>query len=53
MLDDPTLECQACGRVLKRLSLAEAQRVAGDPYRFIVYCHECLREDLHIEQGFR
>lgn len=37
------LECQDCGRVLRRLTGSEAQRVAERPYDFVVYCEECRR----------
>lgn len=47
MLDDPVLECQDCGKVLRHLSPAEAQKVAANPYNFIAYCSRCksLNED--------
>lgn len=38
---DPTLDCQDCGIVIRRLSPAEAQRVADNPYNFILYCRPC------------
>lgn len=41
MYDQPVLECQDCGDVVRELSDAEAQRVADSPYDFIVYCHSC------------
>ncbi|WP_159600239.1 hypothetical protein [Agromyces humi] len=37
----PTLDCQDCGRVLRKLTPAEAQRVAYRPYSFIVFCNDC------------
>lgn len=45
MHDDPTLDCQTCGCVLRHLSPAEAQRVAANPYNFIVYCPPCGRDN--------
>lgn len=36
--DVPVLECQSCGKVLRKLSAAEAQMVARDPDVFTVYC---------------
>lgn len=41
--EEPTLDCQQCGDVVRRLEPAEAQQVAADPYRFIVYCTTCQR----------
>ena len=41
MMSDPTLDCQDCGVVLRRLTLAEAQQVAANPYNFIVFCRNC------------
>lgn len=41
----PTLDCQDCGRVLRRLTPAEAQQVAANPYNFIGYCPQCAREN--------
>jgi hypothetical protein len=38
---EPTLECQDCGVVIRRLTQAEAQCVADRPYDFIVYCRPC------------
>lgn len=38
MRDEPVLECQTCGEIMRRLSAAEAQRVADRPYDFIAYC---------------
>lgn len=43
MLDQPVLECQDCGRVLRTLSPAEAQQVADNPYNFIFFCVPCQR----------
>lgn len=40
---EPVLECQNCGEVVRRLSEEEAQRVAANPYNFIVYCAGCRR----------
>lgn len=41
MLDDPVLECQDCGAVLRTLSPAEAQKVAANPYNYVLYCALC------------
>ena len=41
------LECQDCGRELKELSDAEAQKVAANPYNYVVYCNTCL--PYHLE----
>ena len=44
MYDNPVLECQDCGVVLRELTLAEAQQVAANPYNFIVFCKLCQRD---------
>lgn len=41
---EPTLDCQDCGDVVRRLTLAEAQQVAANPYNYIVYCTICRRD---------
>lgn len=43
MLDDPTLDCDDCGRILRHLSPSEAQKVARNPYNFIAYCTTCQK----------
>jgi len=43
-MSEPTLDCQACGKVLRVLSLAEARKVADSPYDFIVHCASCGHE---------
>lgn len=40
-MSEPTLDCQTCGKVLKVLSPAEAQKVALNPQDFIVDCSDC------------
>lgn len=42
--DARILECQDCGDVVRRLSAAEQQKVATDPYNYIVYCFACRQE---------
>lgn len=43
---ESVLECQMCGKVLRYLDDAEAQRVARNPYNFISYCgRECRESD--------
>ncbi len=37
------LECQQCGDVIRELSDAEAQKVADNPYNYIIYCKLCQR----------
>lgn len=37
----PTLDCQDCGDTVKVLTDSEAQRVARNPYNFVVYCRLC------------
>jgi uncharacterized CHY-type Zn-finger protein len=39
----PTLDCQTCGVVLKKLSAAEAQQVALNPYNYVVFCGQCKK----------
>ena len=41
MIEDPVLECQDCGEVVKRLTRAEEAQVADRPYNFVVYCRRC------------
>jgi uncharacterized protein with PIN domain len=36
-----TLDCQDCGKVLRELSPAEAQKVADRPYDHVWYCVAC------------
>lgn len=45
MIDDPVLECQTCGEVVRKMSLAEAQEASYNPYAFIVYCSVQCRDD--------
>lgn len=45
MQDDPVIECQDCGRVIRTLTPAEAQQVAARPYNFIVFCYPCKQEN--------
>lgn len=39
-----TLDCQDCGRILHVLSPAEAQKVANDPYGYVLYCRTCAKD---------
>jgi uncharacterized protein with PIN domain len=41
MSDQPTIDCQDCGTVLRKLSDEQAQEVARNPYNFIFYCSAC------------
>jgi hypothetical protein len=41
MIQNPTLDCQDCGAVVKKLTDAEAQKVADNPYNYVVYCVSC------------
>ena len=36
-----TLDCQQCGEVIRKLSLAEVRMVAESPYNYIAYCRLC------------
>ncbi len=38
------LECQQCGDELKELTPLEAQKVANNPYNYVVYCRTCKRD---------
>lgn len=38
---EPTLDCQQCGQILRYLSADETRRVAADPYAFVALCPEC------------
>lgn len=40
-----TLDCQACGNVIRVLNAAEAQQVAANPYNFVVYCRDRLCQE--------
>lgn len=42
-MEPEVLECQNCGEVLQELSPAQAQQVAADSYRFVVFCRRCVR----------
>jgi hypothetical protein len=42
MDEQPVLECQMCGQVLRTLTPAEAQEVAHRPYDFILNCLSCV-----------
>lgn len=45
MIRDPgVLECQDCGRVIRHLSVVEAQRIAVNPYNFVFWCDDCSRK---------
>jgi hypothetical protein len=49
MLDDPTIDCQDCGRILRHLSPAEAQKVAANPYNFVFWCDDCSRGKMEFK----
>lgn len=42
---EPTVDCQTCGEVIRRLTPAEARRVADRPYDFVVNCGPCGRAE--------
>jgi hypothetical protein len=48
-----TLDCQACGNVVRVLTAAEAQRVAANPYDFVVYCRDRLCQEAALVQSRR
>lgn len=43
MSREPTLDCQDCGAVVKKLTHDEAQMVAANPYNYVAYCPPCRR----------
>lgn len=49
MSSEPTLDCQDCGAPVRKLTPAEQQEVAANPYNFVVYCVPC-RIDRKKEQ---
>jgi hypothetical protein len=51
MADEPTLNCQACGAVVRKLTASEAQMVARNPYNYVVFCPG--HRNLAIEEEFR
>ncbi|MGW8431650.1 hypothetical protein ACWGJ9_11205 [Curtobacterium citreum] len=50
LADDPTLDCQSCGTPVRVLTDAEQQRVAANPYNYVVFCRE-HRDDAR-QKGF-
>lgn len=50
---EPVIECQSCGKVLQKLTEAQAQQVAANPYNFIGFCAPCKALGLHIEEAYR
>lgn len=38
---EPVLECQDCGTVLLVLTPEQAQRVARNPYNYVLFCGLC------------
>lgn len=51
-MDEHTLDCQACGAALFSLTLAQQQRVADDPYAYVVFCRSCQELGAHIEEVY-
>lgn len=49
MTDWPTIDCQDCGAILQKLTPAQAQLVAANPYNFVAYCKTCRR--VHLDQN--
>lgn len=41
--EQPVLECQECGDVIRKLSHEEAQDMAYRPYAWVAYCWQCGR----------
>lgn len=52
MYDSPTLDCQACGTVLRRLTTQEAQQVADNPYNYVWFCTPCKQAFLHVSEEY-
>jgi len=52
-LRPPTLDCQACGNVIRILTAAEAQRVAERPYDFVIYCRDRLCQEAAVADARR
>lgn len=50
---EPTLDCQQCGAILRFLTPAEVQKVAANPYNYVMFCGPCKKEGYHIEKEFR
>lgn len=40
-----TLDCQDCGKVILILSAAQAQKVAANPYNYVLQCRTCQAAD--------
>jgi hypothetical protein len=53
MRRQPTLDCQACGNVVRILTPAEAQQVAARPYDFIVYCRDRICQEAALADARR
>jgi hypothetical protein len=49
----PTLDCQACGNVIRILSASEAQQVAQRPYDFIIYCRNKECQEMALVESRR
>lgn len=46
-----TLDCQACGVVVRKLTPSQAMEVAEHPYNFVVFCP--AHRELAVEEEFR
>jgi hypothetical protein len=49
----PTIDCQACGKTLKFLTMAEAQQVAARPYDFVIYCMDRECQEMALAESRR
>lgn len=38
-VEEPALYCEACGTLVKKLTGAQAQEVARNPYNYVTYCY--------------
>jgi len=43
-MNQPVLECQRCGDIVRELTIEEARQVAEKPHNFVVYCVRCRKE---------
>jgi hypothetical protein len=46
----PALDCQDCGNEVMKLTDAQAQQVAANPYNFVVYCQSCKMDRMREAQ---
>ena len=49
-MNEATIDCQGCGKVMRRLDESERREVAVRPYDFVWWCWDCRRQGLHVEE---